>query len=478
MKLSFNKKKLQYGSASALFVVVFIAIVVVLNIFASFLTERFSLKLDMTAEGQYSLSEESRNMLRELENPVTIYILSPKSEMEKSESGKRTVEMVARYGSALGSKVKYEFIDPNKNPQFFSKYPLAKNAKMRDLVVDGPERYIVVSSSEFAYQLSGKQNKTYYQNEEKISAAILYASSPEISEAGFVTGHGETNPDALVSHFEGNNFRTQQVDLLSGIPAGVTNLVISAPKTDFTVEEISAIEKYLSEAGNNLYVFWSMETPKLPVIERYLSEWGIAFAEQVICDGSNSYMSPGIVVSDLAESHVVDKSIQGQMYMLAPEARPIELGKPIDGSIRPVSLATTRETSFAKAISADKTIKDYSKASGDAAGPFVTAAVSEKAVGTSIDSGYSRIAVFGSYAMALEEICAVPRALNATFLARLTEYANPNTQIMKISPKVVSSYDLNITENGATLLRIILIAVIPALIILAAVCIFIKRKNR
>ncbi|MBQ5777644.1 MAG: Gldg family protein, partial [Oscillospiraceae bacterium] len=105
MKLSFNKKKLQYGSASALFVVVFIAIVVVLNIFASFLTERFSLKLDMTAEGQYSLSEESRNMLRELENPVTIYILSPKSEMEKSESGKRTVEMVARYGSALGSKV-------------------------------------------------------------------------------------------------------------------------------------------------------------------------------------------------------------------------------------------------------------------------------------------------------------------------------------------------------------------------------------
>ncbi len=477
MKFSFNKKKLQYGSASVMFTVLFVAVVVVINIFAEFMTDRFSLKLDMTESGQYSLSEQTRDMLGSLENEVTVYILAARSDMEKNENAKLTLETIQRYNSASGGKVKYEFIDPDKNPQFFQKYTKAKNAKRRDIVVEGPERYIVVESSKFAYQV-GNQNKTYYQSEEKISGAILYVSSAEVTGAGFVVGHGEIQPDALLSHFEGNNFEIAEVDLLSGIPEGITNLVISAPRADFTAAEIDVLEKYLSGANHNLYVFWSMETPALSVIERYLSEWGIVFASQVVCDESNAYMSPGIVVSDLVETAIVDKALQGQSYVLSPEARPIELLWPASGYTSTSALVKTRDTSYAKLISADKTIEEFTRSAGDESGPFITAAVAERALGSSMDSGVSRVAVFGSYAMALEEITGVPRAFNGTLLARLTDYLNPNTKTMEIAPKVVSDYDLNITENGARLLQIILIAVIPAVIILAGIFIFMKRKNR
>ncbi len=477
MKFSFNKRKLQYGSASVMLTVLFVAVVVVLNIFAEFLTDRFSLKLDMTESGQYSLSDETRDMLKELETDVDIYILSARPDMEKGEISKLCLETIQRYATASGGKVEYEFIDPDKNPQFFSKYPKAKGASLRDIVVEGPERYIVVSSAEFAYQI-GKQSKVYYQIEEKLSGAILYTSSAEVTSAGFVMGHGETKPDALVSHFSGNNFEISDVDLLSGIPEGITNLVISAPGTDFTAEEIETLEKYLSTGGRNLYVFWSMETPSLPVLERYLSEWGIAFSQQVICDESNAYMSPGIVISDIAENEAIKKELQGQSFVLSPEARPIELLWSEKEYMRTLPLVVTKDTSYAKEISADKTIKEFTRAAGDASGPFVTAAISEKALGSVTDQSYSRIAVFGSYAMALEEITAVPRAFNGTLLARLTSYSNPNTKTMEIAPTVVSDYDLNITENEAKGLRLLLIAVIPAAIILAGIFVFLKRKNR
>ena len=49
---------------------------------------------------------------------------------------------------------------------------------------------------------------------------------------------------------------------------------------------------------------------------------------------------------------------------------------------------------------------------------------------------------------------------------------------MAIKPKVVSSYDLNITESGAKVLRIVLIGVIPLIIIAIGIFVFIRRKNR
>lgn len=479
MKLNFNSRKFKYGSASTLFVIVFIALVIVVNVFAGFLTDRFSLKLDLTESGQFTLSEQTKDMLGEVNEDINIYILSTRAEMEKNQYSKNALEMIQRYGSHSGGRIRYEFIDPNKNPQFFDKYPKARNCKPRALVIEGPKRYTVVESQEFAYTISGsKSNKIYYESEEKLSAAIMYVSSDEVSSAGFVTGHNETEVPALLDIFEGNNFETASVDLLSGIPEGINNLVIAAPTADFSVDEISALESFLARDGSCLYVFWSISTPKLPVLERYLAEWGFEFPTYLVCDESSSYMSEAYVIAELTENDVVDKELQGQLMAISPLTRPVNITFTEKSYMRTLEILRSAKTSYGKLLSADSPIKVLGRESGDIKGPFTVAAIGERALGTSGTDGISRVAVFGTSGFASSEMTEISRSFNNTLLTRVVDYANPNTLTMQIMPKVVSSYDLNITEAGTRVVQIILVYIIPILILAAGVFMFIRRKNR
>ena len=479
LKFDFNARKFKYGSASLVYVALFVAIVVVFNIFAQFLTDRFSLKLDMTESGQYSLSKDTKEMLSEIDEDINIYILSTQAAMENNLQAKNALEMIQRYNTESGGKIKYQFIDPNKNPQFFEKYTKARNAKARALVIEGPERYTVVESAEFAYTL-GENNtsKVYYQSEEKLSSAILYVSSKEVSAAGFVTGHNEGEVAALETIFEGNNFETSEVDLLSGIPASINNLVIAAPKADFTAEEIAALDKYLGIDGNNLYVFWGMQTPTLPVLERYLSEWGFEFPPYLVCDESKAYMTPAFPVAETVKNDLIDEKMQGELMPIFPRTRAIKVTFTEKSYMRVVPLMQTQKTSYAKLLSTEKPIEVLTRESGDVAGPHTVCAIGERALGNSGTDGIARVIAFGTEGFADEEVVGIQRAYNNTFLSQVVTYANPDTRTMAIRPKIVSNYDLNITEGQARLFNVLLVYILPVLILAFGVFVFIRRKNR
>mgnify|MGYP001037077114 CR=1 FL=1 len=58
-KKSFNKKKLKYGSVATIITVIFIAVIVFINLIAGILTERKGLKLDLTPEKYYDISQQT-----------------------------------------------------------------------------------------------------------------------------------------------------------------------------------------------------------------------------------------------------------------------------------------------------------------------------------------------------------------------------------------------------------------------------------
>lgn len=474
-----NKRKLKYGSASAVYIALFIAILIVINLAAGALTDRFSLKLDLTSGGQFSLSSDTEEMLKTLTGDISIYILSTQADMERNDIGSRTLETVQRYVSSSGGRVSYSFIDPNKNPRFFEKYLKAKGSGERSLVIEGPERYTVVKSGELAYTVSGdKSNRVFYQTEELISAAILYVSSPEISAAGFITGHSEAEAGALRTILSGNNFDISTVDLIKGIPENVNNLILAAPKTDFTADEISALESFLSKDKNTLYVFGSVSSPSLPVLERYLAEWGIAFEAEVVCDEDNAYGTPIFPLGEVVENELIDTENQGQLMPIFPSTRPIKLLFTEGTYKRVVPVMQSMKGSYSKALSVDKKIEVLTRESGDKSGPFTLAAISERGLGKNGIDGVTRIVVFGTEGFADEQIAATARAYNSEFLTAVVAYANPSTLTMDISPKVQPSFDLNITTGLARTLQILLIFVLPATILAMGIFVFVRRKNR
>lgn len=89
-------------------------ILIVLN----FLANKFFLRLDFTEGGQYTLSDATKNILKSLDEPVTVTAyfsdnLPPDVAKVKSDFK----DMLTEYNSVSGGNIAYQFINPNEDQQ-------------------------------------------------------------------------------------------------------------------------------------------------------------------------------------------------------------------------------------------------------------------------------------------------------------------------------------------------------------------------
>ena len=91
-------------------IILFVAIVFLINL----LSEQFFFRLDLTENKQYTLSKATRNILKELEEPITVKAYFSKdipAQLIKTRNDFR--EMLVEYGKLSGQMLVYEFISPN-----------------------------------------------------------------------------------------------------------------------------------------------------------------------------------------------------------------------------------------------------------------------------------------------------------------------------------------------------------------------------
>ena len=71
-KDSINKKYLKNGSYSSIMIVVFVAIIIVINMIVGNLPSKYT-QLDISSEKLYTIGDETKAMLKDLDKDVTIY---------------------------------------------------------------------------------------------------------------------------------------------------------------------------------------------------------------------------------------------------------------------------------------------------------------------------------------------------------------------------------------------------------------------
>ena len=113
-----DKKTLRVGGYSVLACLIVLAICVVVNILADKLPTSVA-SLDLSSNKVYSLSDESRDLVKGLEEDVTIYWLV--------QHGKEDVpveKLLERYESA-GKHIAVKRIDPDVYPNFAEQYSVS-----------------------------------------------------------------------------------------------------------------------------------------------------------------------------------------------------------------------------------------------------------------------------------------------------------------------------------------------------------------
>ena len=91
-KRSFNKKKLKYGSIATVVTVIFIAAVVLVNLIAGQLSKSHDLKLDLTKDQYYEVSQQTIDYIKNIDRDVEISVMNEKSDFDSSKYMKMVVE--------------------------------------------------------------------------------------------------------------------------------------------------------------------------------------------------------------------------------------------------------------------------------------------------------------------------------------------------------------------------------------------------
>jgi gliding-associated putative ABC transporter substrate-binding component GldG len=174
-----------------------VILVVGILILVNLLSEQFFFRLDLTEQKQYTLSGATKDILKELEEPVTVTAYFSKdlpSQLIKTRNDFR--EMLVEYGKLSGQLVVYEFVSPNEDEQLETE---AMQKGIQPVVINVREKDQMQQQRAYmgAVLSLGERNEIIplvepgLAMEYTLSTAIKKLAVVDKPVVGFLSGHGE-----------------------------------------------------------------------------------------------------------------------------------------------------------------------------------------------------------------------------------------------------------------------------------------------
>ena len=262
--------------------------------------------IDLTKEKLYSISQQTKDKLQNLDTDITISIYN---------FGESMIDLANQY-ARLNDHIKIEKVENL----------LSKTSWKNEYGVTDTSAFVVVSSTNREkllqeYDLTTIDYSTYEQidiTEEKITNAILDITIVEKPKICLLTGHNVYS-DAYFQYLQ-NAFieEANEVEALNLITAGKVPddckvLVITALKEDIKEIEKDRIIDYIKKGGEILLLLDpNLDNVKLPNFQKVLDEYGVSISNGVILEGDTNKMvsgAPNFVISTINNSSSITKNM-------------------------------------------------------------------------------------------------------------------------------------------------------------------------
>ena len=275
--ITFLKKRwLVSGINTLLLIAILVAIFVLINIGVR---KWNPTPIDCTTSKDYSLTEDSKNRLKDIDKDVNIYFVNWDS-VGESEVAYYFPKIVDQYNLAeqytkISSKIKVQKIDTNKDVEFSKKYNISSG-----------DYHVIIESGKNnrnleAIELVDTTNGTYL-TEQKITSAIVNAITDKTNKAYFLAGYSEfdseKNLTTLTQYLKDEALTYENLSILNKkeVPADCDTLIIMTPNKDFDDITTDAILKYIKKGGNILWFNGITENDKdLKNVNKILAEYGV-----------------------------------------------------------------------------------------------------------------------------------------------------------------------------------------------------------
>ena len=463
-----NRNAFRGGSYSLTISVVVLAILIVVNIFASSLPTAVT-KYDISASKLYSITSNTKVVVNALEQDVTIYWV-----VQSGQEDEVIENLLGKYDS-LSDHIQVVKKNPDVYPTFAEQYT-DETVRNNSLIVEcgdrsrfiGYDDIYVKEADIYSYYYS-----TSFDGEGAITSAIDYVVSEELPQVYILEGHGEADlPASFQEQIEKENIETNTLSLLTvdAIPEDADCVMIYAPESDISQEEKDLLSDYAADGGKLFVVAGPVQDGVLENLYDLLVDYGVEANEGIVVEGDRehySFQGPAVLLPDMSSDTITDSLIEENYYPIMP----ISLGLTVTentGSGTVTELLTTSYTSYSKL--AGYSMTDYEKEDGDIDGPF--------ALAVSIDTaGEGKIVWFTSSYFLDDMYNATSSGANANLGMNALSSLIGETEAMAIRSKSLNYNYLTISESAASLLKVAMIGVFPLLYLGIGIWVVLRRRR-
>jgi hypothetical protein len=478
-----KNRRVKYGTLATIFTIIFICAVVIVNIFLGYMTKRYVWEIDMTSESLFEISEDTKEVIDDLNMPIMITVLAEETTYRDSTQLLSNIyEILQRYEALGGGKITVRYLNPNLNPKIIDKYDTLGDLANNYIIVESDLRYTYMApTSLYNMKTDQETGVEYYvglRAEQALTSALLFVTSESVNTAAYIRGHGEDYyMDEMDSLLKTMNYDVKDIVLaLDDIPEEVTMLIIASPDTDFSEAEIDKLDAYFKNGGDAIVALAPYTSDSLPNLTLLFEEWGVRYTDQMVLD-SDRYINMPTAVAPYIESveNVTDKLNTKNYVAVIPGCIPLELTGTQTGSHTVVKLMTSGETSYSKGL--DAINKGYDKTEEDAVGPFNMSVISEYYV-TDKNLNYTRGDIFFTSAGLIgDAILKESNLLNKQFLYHVINYISEYEDAVVIKDKDFVSTNLTILGWQSRAVFWVLVVAIPLALLAAGVIVWARRKH-
>ena len=466
----------RYGANALIYTAVMLGILTCVN----YLAHKRNKRWDLTEQGVYSLSAQSKKTISALNQPLKLVAF------KVTEDSQYMTDLLNLYREANPSKVSTEVVDPRTKINLVEKYEMKQG------------NVIYLEYGEGEKKAVSRLNDL---NEEAITNSVIKLTRGSAKKIYYVTGHDEPSIESMnqggfqkfAKAIEDEHLTIEPILLSTTpkLPEDTAALILASPKKSLLAEEKDAIIKY-AESGGRLMLFADPRTTS--DVKDIADKFGIMVGDNVVIDQiQRLFSAPTLgaqpVVQDYSTTSPITQNFNKTTVTIYNIASSVTYKKvdPAPKDITYDELIMTSPTSWAESnMSAmfDSPEPTAQKEDNDLAGPVSLAVSYEKKLSTaekkddaSAEAKFdntSRVVVFGDSDWILNENFEI--YANRDLVLNTVNWVVGEEGGISIRPKKMRASTAEITRDVfLTMLRSSLI--VPELILLLGLFIWWRRRG-
>ncbi|MBN2029027.1 GldG family protein [bacterium] len=449
IKKTFTLRSFKYGGNTLAMSVILLIILSLIN----FIANRHSVRFDFTSGKQYSLSPQTQQILKNLDQNIQA------TAFYSSGSDQSVKDLFDSY-RFYSNKFNYEIIDPDKKPAIAKQYGITSYGTM-------------------VFECEGRVETIINGGEQEVTNVLIKVTREEQKVVYFLDGHGENDVDDLErigynmakNGIENENYIVRKLFLAEekSIPDDCAILVMNGVQSRPFQSELDTIAAYLENGGKALFL---LEPEPAYGFQDLLDKWGLKIGNDIVLDASGVGqlfgMGPSVPLVNNYTAHMITDNFN--MMTFYPYARSVTPKEEYDSNLSVQALMRTSSNSWGETNLQDKEATFNS--SMDLRGPITLGAVvlrdeSEKK---------TRLVVIGDSEFANNLYYSAQG--NGNLFMNIISWLAEEEDLIAIRAKEPEDRRLTLTSKQIQWLMYLTVILMPLAALGAGVGIYIKRERR